>query len=218
MTDKDYLRCIACVDDNIGRMLDYLDESGLAQNTIVIYSSDQGFYLGEHGWFDKRWMYEESLRTPFVIKWPGVTKPGTVNSNDISRRWILPRRFVRSPAWTCPKTCRAGAWFQFSKATRPKIGERFSIINTTNIQDLIQYYEPEVDQWEMFDLASDPNEMKSIYNSPRAAKDQVRMMAEMERLRAELEVTDVDPPASIRKPRKKAPKNNKKSSSQKKAG
>ncbi|MCA9041933.1 MAG: sulfatase, partial [Planctomycetaceae bacterium] len=74
---KDYLRCIASVDDNIGRVLDYLDESGLADNTIVIYSSDQGFYLGEHGWFDKRFMYEESYRMPFIVRWPGMTKSGS---------------------------------------------------------------------------------------------------------------------------------------------
>jgi N-acetylglucosamine-6-sulfatase len=74
---KDYLRCVAAVDESVGRILDYLDESGLADNTIVIYSSDQGFYLGEHGWYDKRWIYEESLKMPFIIRWPGVVSPGT---------------------------------------------------------------------------------------------------------------------------------------------
>ena len=73
---KDYLRCIQAVDDGVGAMLEYLDESGLADNTIVIYSSDQGFYLGEHGWYDKRWMFEESLKMPFLIRWPGVVEPG----------------------------------------------------------------------------------------------------------------------------------------------
>lgn len=81
---KDYLRCVASVDDNVGRVLDYLDESGLAENTVVIYSSDQGFYLGDHGWFDKRFMYEESYRMPFMVRWPGVTKPATVNHNLVS--------------------------------------------------------------------------------------------------------------------------------------
>jgi len=73
---KDYLRTIRGLDENIGRMLDYIDKSGLAENTIVIYSSDQGFYLGEHGWYDKRWMFEESLKMPFLIRWPGVIQPG----------------------------------------------------------------------------------------------------------------------------------------------
>ena len=74
---KDYLRCVAAIDDDLGRVLRYLDESGLAKDTVVVYSSDQGFFLGEHGWFDKRWMYEESLRTPLIVRWPGVVKPGT---------------------------------------------------------------------------------------------------------------------------------------------
>src|SRR2546430_2099889 len=78
---KDYLRCIASVDDNVGRVLDYLDAEGLSKNTIVIYTSDQGFFLGDHGYFDKRFMYEESLRMPFVARYPGVIKPGSVNKD-----------------------------------------------------------------------------------------------------------------------------------------
>src|SRR5215212_6000022 len=76
---KDYLRCVESVDDSVGKLLKYLDENGLAKNTIVVYTSDQGFYLGEHGWFDKRFMYEESLRTPFVIRWPGMIEPASVD-------------------------------------------------------------------------------------------------------------------------------------------
>jgi N-acetylglucosamine-6-sulfatase len=74
---KNYLRCIDSVDENVGRVLDYLDDNGLTDNTIVIYSSDQGFYLGEHGWYDKRWMFEESLKMPFLVRWPGHVEPGT---------------------------------------------------------------------------------------------------------------------------------------------
>ncbi|MDG2122575.1 MAG: sulfatase-like hydrolase/transferase, partial [Verrucomicrobiales bacterium] len=79
---RDYLRCIRAVDENVGRVLDYLDKNDLAENTVVIYSSDQGFYLGEHGWYDKRWMFEESLEMPFLVRWPGVDKPGTDSSNS----------------------------------------------------------------------------------------------------------------------------------------
>ena len=81
---RDYLSCIAAVDKSVGKVLDYLKESGLDKNTIVIYSSDQGFYLGEHGWFDKRWMYRESLNTPLLVSWPGVTQPGSVNNDMVS--------------------------------------------------------------------------------------------------------------------------------------
>ncbi|NIP85925.1 MAG: sulfatase-like hydrolase/transferase, partial [Planctomycetales bacterium] len=76
---KDYLRCVDAVDENLGRVLAYLDQSGLADNTVVVYSSDQGWYLGEHGWYDKRWMYEESFRTPLLVRWPGVVRPGSEN-------------------------------------------------------------------------------------------------------------------------------------------
>ncbi len=80
---QDYLGCISSVDDNVGRVLDYLDENGLAENTIVIYTSDQGFYLGEHGWFDKRFIYDESFKTPLLIRWPNVVKAGTTNDEMV---------------------------------------------------------------------------------------------------------------------------------------
>jgi len=80
---KNYLRCIKGVDESVGRLMDYLKESGQEENTIVIYSSDQGFYLGDRGWFDKRWMYEESMKMPFIAKWPGVTPAGEVNTKLI---------------------------------------------------------------------------------------------------------------------------------------
>src|SRR5205823_1566801 len=80
---KDYLRCIASVDDNVGRLLDFLDSEGLKKNTVVIYTSDQGFFLGDHDWFDKRFMYEESLRMPFLIQYPGKIRPGSVNAGMI---------------------------------------------------------------------------------------------------------------------------------------
>ena len=212
---KDYLRCVASVDDNIGRMLDYLDESGLADNTMVIYCSDQGFYLGEHGWFDKRWMYEESLRTPFVVRWPGNIMPGTVNSedivspldfastfceiagveipNDLQGRSLVPILKGRTPDdW------RKVFYYQYYEYPGPHSVRRHYGV-TDGRHKLIRYYEPDVDEWEMFDLASDPNEMKSVYGTPAAADDQARMMAEMNRLRAEFKVPDADPPQSIRK-------------------
>ena len=80
----DYLGCVKAVDESVGKLLKYLDDEGLAENTIVVYSADQGFYLGEHGWFDKRWIFEESLRTPLLVRWPGVTKPGSVNKDIVS--------------------------------------------------------------------------------------------------------------------------------------
>ncbi len=81
---KDYLRCVDAVDEGVGRILDYLDQSGLADNTIVVYTSDQGVFLGEHGWLDKRWMYEPSLRTPLLVRWPGKVKPGSASGDIVS--------------------------------------------------------------------------------------------------------------------------------------
>jgi len=90
---KDYLRCIASVDDSVGRILDSIEALGLAEDTIVIYTSDQGWYLGEHGWYDKRWMYEESFRTPFVLRWPGVVKAGR-RTNLLSQNIDLAPTFL----------------------------------------------------------------------------------------------------------------------------
>ena len=80
----DYLGCVKAVDEAVGKLLDYLDSAGLSENTMVLFSSDQGFYLGEHGWFDKRWIYEESLTTPCIVRWPGVTQPGTISDAIVS--------------------------------------------------------------------------------------------------------------------------------------
>src|SRR5690606_17534954 len=87
---KDYLRVVASIDDNVGRLLDYLDESGLAENTIVVYTSDQGFFLGDHGWYDKRFIYEESLRMPFLVRYPDAAKAGTINKDIVSNMDFAP--------------------------------------------------------------------------------------------------------------------------------
>jgi arylsulfatase A-like enzyme len=128
---KDYLRCIASVDDNIGRVLDYLDDEGLTGNTIVIYSSDQGFYHGDHGWFDKRWMYEESLRMPLIVRWPGSSSqaPPTITSYRTS---TMPKPSSMSPGSPFPMICRAAAWHRCSGASRPLTGATRSTTTTSN--------------------------------------------------------------------------------------
>ena len=104
----DYLGCVKAVDEGVGRLLEFLDDDGLAEDTIVVYSSDQGFYLGEHGWFDKRWIFEESLRTPLLVRWPGVVKAGST-SRASSRTSTSPRRSSMPPACRSPPRCRAAA-------------------------------------------------------------------------------------------------------------
>ena len=176
---KNYLRCIASVDDNIGRILDYLDASGLAENTIVVYSSDQGFYLGEHGWFDKRWMYEESLHMPLIVRWPGVTTPGSVNTDlvqnldyaetfleaagasipaDMQGKSLLPLLKGQTPAdW------RKSIYYEYFEFPGPHSVPKHRGIRTDRFK-LIHYHE--LDEWEFFDLKTDPHEMNNLAADP----------------------------------------------------
>ncbi len=209
---KDYLRCIDSVDENIGRMLDYLEQADLADNTVVIYCSDQGFYLGEHGWFDKRWMYEESLRTPFIVHWPAVTQPGSVN-NDIVSPLDFAQTFLEIAGSPQPDDMQGRSLVPVLKGQTPDdwrtafyyhyyefpgwhdVRRHYGV--TDGRYKLIRFYEPDVDEWELYDLASDPNELKSVHDQPEFADVQRKMMAELARLREEYGVPEQDPAASL---------------------
>ena len=128
---KDYLRTIASVDDNVGRILRYLDETGLAENTIVVYASDQGFYLGEHGWFDKRWMYEESLKTPLIVRWPASSNRAP-STPTWCRTWTSRRRSSTRRVSRCRTTCRDAASSRSSRARRRRTGGPASTTTTTS--------------------------------------------------------------------------------------
>ena len=150
---KDYLCCVASVDDNVGRLLDYLDKEGLSKNTVVIYTSDQGFFLGDHGWFDKRFMYEQSIKMPFLIRWPGVIKPGTTQAAMVLNVDFAPTLMeiagLKPPTGDCPdfapakmspllaplpiRTCKAAASCRCSKAVGPPTGARVGTTATTTI-------------------------------------------------------------------------------------
>ena len=197
---KDYLRCIASIDANLGRVLDYLDEAGLADNTLVIYSSDQGFYLGEHGWFDKRWMYEESLRTPLVARWPGVIKPGSVNREMVSNIDFAPTFLeiagVEPPAdmqgvslvpflrGTEVSDWRRSFYYHYYEKGAHSVAEHYGV--ATQRHKLIRY--PATGEWELFDLDTDPNEVHSRYGEADYAEVQQELSEELLRLRAELKV------------------------------
>lgn len=194
---KDYLRCIAAVDDDLGKVLAYLDESGLSKNTVVIYSSDQGFYLGEHGWFDKRWMYEESLRTPLIVRWPGVVKPG-VRNKDIVSNLDFAETFLDIAGVPVPADMQGRSIVPILKGQTPADWRKsfyyhyyeypavHSVRKHYGVTDgrykLIHYYEPDVDEWELFDLQEDPQEMRSVYTEPGYAPIVERMKAELKRL------------------------------------
>ena len=215
---KDYLRCIAAVDDNVGRVLKYLDESGLAENTVVIYSSDQGFYLGEHGWFDKRWMYEESLRTPMLVRWPGVVEPGSVNKDivsnvDFAETFLdlagvaVPddmqgRSFVSLLKGRTPDDWRTAFYYQYYEYPAVHSVRRHYGVATDQYR-LIHYYphpwDPQpIDEWELFDVKADPKEMQSVYGDAKYAAVQKDLEDRLAVLRRELQIPDEDPPSAAR--------------------
>jgi arylsulfatase A-like enzyme len=204
---KDYLRCVASVDDSVGRLLDYLDKSGLAENTIVIYSSDQGWFLGEHGWFDKRWMYEPSLRMPLIVRWPGTVKPGSVDSHFVSNvdfaETFLDIAGVKPPAdmqghsivpllrAVSPKDWRTSFYYQYYEYPGPHHVRRHYGVRTDRYK-LIYFYN--LGEWELYDLYEDPNELQNLYGNPHYAMITERLKQELDRLRTELKVPpDNDP-------------------------
>ena len=202
---QDYLGSAASVDLSVGVILNYLDEHDLAKNTLVVYSSDQGFYLGEHGWFDKRFMYEQSLRTPLVARWPGKIKPQTVNTDIVSNldfaqtfldvaNLSLPddmqgRSLVPVMQGNRPDNWREAFYYHYYEGKGHNVSEHYGVTNGQH--KLIHYYK--LGEWELFDLARDPDEMQSVFGKLEY-KDQQRMMTvELDRLRKELEVRSNDP-------------------------
>ncbi len=199
---KNYLRCVAAVDENIGRLLKYLDESGLAKNTVVMYSSDQGFYLGEHGWFDKRWIYEESLRTPLIVRWPGVSKAGRVNRDivsnldfaatflDLAGATIPPdiqgRSLVPVFRGQTPKDWRKAFYYEYFESGGHGVSNHYGAVDAR--YKLIHFKDQGLDEWEMFDLKEDPREMTSVYGRTDYRKVQQRLEEELKTLRKELRV------------------------------
>ncbi len=187
---KDYLRCIASVDDNVGRLLDYLEKGNLLENTIVIYTSDQGFFLGDHGWYDKRFMYEESLRMPFLARYPKEIKPGTRSDAIIANLDFAPtlldfagvskpiemqgNSFRQVLAGSTPQDWQKTMYYHFHEyPDNDHMAARHYGIRD-NRYKLIHYYFP-TDEWEFFDLEKDPNELRSVYGLPEY-EDRIREM------------------------------------------
>ena len=200
---KDYLRCIASVDDNVGRLLRYLDETGLAENTVVIYSSDQGFYLGEHGWFDKRWMYRESLRTPLLVRWPAVVQRGSANG-DLVSNLDYAQTFLEIAGVDVPPDMQGRSLVPLLKGETPRNWRESFYYHyyesqvahgvpahegvRTDRYKLIRFYES--DEWELYDLDRNPEETLSVYGQPAMKQVTAELMAELRRLRALYGVTE----------------------------
>jgi len=181
---QDYLATISSVDDNVGRVLDYLDKSGLAENTIVVYTSDQGFYLGEHGWFDKRCVYDESFKTPLLIRWPNEIKPGTTN-DEMVQNLDFAQTFLEAAGISAPGDMQGeslvpllkgdpGSWsreavyYHYYEYPSVHMVKRHYAIVTKEFKLVHFYYD--VNEWELYDRLRDPQEMNNIYDDPAYAE------------------------------------------------
>ena len=176
---RDYLKCIQSVDDGVGEVLDYLDKNGLTENTIVVYTSDQGFYLGEHGWFDKRFMYEESFRTPLLMRYPKEIKPGTVVKQMVlnldfaptflNYAGIAPQNEMQGESFRKivagnPVKWRDAIYYHYFEYPGVHAVKRHYGVKTDRYK-LIHFYF-DIDEWELYDLEKDPHEMKNVYTDP----------------------------------------------------
>lgn len=195
---QDYLACISSIDDNVGRVLDYLDEKGLTENTVVVYTSDQGFYLGEHGWFDKRFIYDESFKTPLLIRWPNGIKAGTTNDemvqnidfastfleaaqinvpNDMQGESLIPLLRGNDELWD-----RDAVYYHYYEYPSVHMVKRHYGIITQEYKLAHFYYD--VDEWELYDRKKDPKEMNNVYEDPVYAETVAKLKNDLEELRS----------------------------------
>jgi arylsulfatase A-like enzyme len=207
---QDYLACVAGIDENVGRLLAFLKESGLDENTVVMYSADQGFYLGEHGWFDKRFMYEESYRTPFLVRWPGVTPAGSRNQDLVQNIDFAPT-FLDIAGASIPTDMQGVSLVPLLKGQAPEDWRtslyyhyyeypaywhdvrRHEGVSEKRYK-LIRFYGKDVpngEEWELYDLKTDPHEMKSQYANPEYAETIERLKKELARLKDLYEVEEI---------------------------
>ena len=209
---KGYLRCVASVDDNVGRILSYLDEQGLSENTLVIYTSDHGFFLGDHGFYDKRFMYEESIRIPLLMRGPGVPVAGLVDEHMVVNADFAPTVLdlaeIEIPGYMPGRSLRpilqnqeVSDWPTSMYYRYWMHGAHFNVPAhygvRTETHKLIYYYGEPLDasgavgdstspEWELFDLKKDPHELVNIYADPAYASIREDLENELYRLRTEL--------------------------------
>ena len=193
---QDYLGSIAAVDDGVGRVLDYLDDHNLTDNTIVVYTSDQGFYLGEHGWFDKRFIYNESFKTPLLVRWPHVITPGTTNSQMV-QNLDFAQTFLEAAGITAPADMqgesliplfkgdtegfRDAVYYHYYEYPSVHMVKRHYGIVTEDYKLAHFYYD--IDEWELYDRKNDLNEMNNVYDDPAYAHIVVQLKEQLTELR-----------------------------------
>lgn len=196
---RDYMKVVKSLDDNVGRVLDYLEEHDMLDNTLVVYTSDQGFYMGEHGWFDKRFMYEESLNTPLVMMLPeGLNARGNINEmvqNIDYAPTFLDLAGIEKPAdmqgvslvpllkGEHPDNWRNSIYYHFYEYPAEHMVKRHYGVRNDRYK-LMHFYN-DIDKWELYDLQNDPMEMKNIYGQPGTEEITAGMMKELKRLQEE---------------------------------
>jgi len=211
---QDYLACVQSIDDNMGRLLDFLKESGLERDTIVVYTSDQGFFLGDHGLYDKRFMYEESLRMPLLVRWPAVVRPGST-AEALALNVDFAPTFLEAAGVAVPAVMQGRSLLPILRGDTPS-GWRTAIYyryyhdpghhNTrahygvrTAAHKLVYFWTK--DQWELFDLRSDPAELRNLYGQPGQEAITAELKAALSQLRKDLEDDDrfakEQPPAGV---------------------
>jgi arylsulfatase A-like enzyme len=193
---QDYLGSIAAVDDGVGQVLDFLKKNNLDENTIVVYTSDQGFYLGEHGWFDKRFIFDESFKTPLLVKWPGVIQAGSKNTQMVQNldfaQTFLEAAGIKSPAdmqgeSLIPifkgqgKNFRDAAYYHYYEYPSVHMVKRHYGIVTEKYKLVHFYYD--IDEWELYDRDNDKNEMKNVYNDPKYTQVKAELHKKLAALR-----------------------------------
>lgn len=202
---RDYAKVVESLDRNIGRVLDYLRDNDLLENTLVVYTSDQGFYMGEHGWFDKRFMYEESMRTPLVMRLPkSLARRGDIN--DLVQNIDYAPTFIDFAGLDVPsemqgvslvpllesnkgkKLKRKGLYYHFYEYPGEHAVRRHYGIRTDRYK-LMHFY-GDLDHWELYDLKSDPRELNNLYNQPKYKRIQRKLHQELDQLRQQYRVTE----------------------------
>ena len=205
---KDFMRCTWAVDESVGKVLEALEAQGLSDNTIVFYCSDQGFYMGEHGWFDKRFMYEESFRTPLIVKWPGMIKPGSVN-DDLVQNIDFAETFLDLAGAPIPDDMQGQSLVPLLKGKTPPDWREslyyhyyeYPAVHSVRRHEgvfggrwkLIRFYGEDVpngEEWELYDLENDPSEMNNLYGKLEYDGKVERLKQELQTLRDRYEVTE----------------------------
>ncbi len=202
---RDVLACSASVDENVGRLLDYLDEAGLADNTIVVYTSDNGYFIGEHGWTDKKVIYEESIRVPLLVRYPCGIERGTVNKDFVLNIDFAPT-FLDYAGIECPSIMQGASFRQLLEGKTPAnwrdsfyyqmyhanktIDRRLPHYGIRLQNYKLAHWYREINDWELYDLESDPNELLNVYNDPAYAAVIPSLKDELARLRKSIGITE----------------------------